>query len=133
MNEEQEVFDQLVTTALAGEPSKFEFIRTNEGYRMIKSAARGLKKTIALFQNLTEKAVVLYNLSVTANAQLIDHIILIRQFMACKEFYEEELKIAKSMLSEYRHYLVLGGKLIDAMFGYRRTDQELFDHRKLRL
>lgn len=128
--EEAKVFDELMANALAGEQSKFRFIMSMEDYKVIKLAHKGLKQTVKLFKNIIDNLVDAYAHSVLAGQEDLEKIIMIKQFLACYEFYKNELATAKNMLSEYRAYVWKDLKLT-ALLGAVRTEEELFDHRKL--
>ena len=130
MKTETELFEQLIATALTSEPSKFEFIRNIEQYGLIKRAYKGLKSTVKLFKHLVESLTDTYVMAIQLEAQKVDQLILLRQLIACYDYYDHERLVAKNMLSEYRAYVWKNLRL-SALVGAQRLDTELFDHRKL--
>ena len=129
-NEETKLYEELMVNALAGEQSKFRFIMSMEDYKVIKLAHRGLKQTVKLFKTIVDNLTEAYAYSVLAGQDDLEKIIMIKQFLACYEFYKNELNTAKNMLSEYRAYIWKDLKLT-ALLGAVRTEEEMFDHRKL--
>lgn len=124
--------DQLITKALTGKHSNFEFIRNIQQFKIAKEYMKALKATAKSFHKvvkLTYKSWV-KEVDELAKQQLI---FSGQIFNKCEEYYVEEFKIIKDMISEYKIYLLSGSNLFDSyVINKERADDELFDYRKVK-
>lgn len=126
-----ELYKSLIETALEGEQSKFEFIKSYAMLKAVRLYKRGLKKVQKIFKRLEEATIENYSMLVSSGEfNTIEVIALIKQFTTCVEFYKKEYAVAKDMLSEYRAYMY-GGHFLATMLGEQRPDFECVDYRKL--
>ena len=126
-----EMFVELITKALTGKQSNFEFIRSYEMYKVAKLYRRGVAKVAKLFKQLADEIMTKYTKIVaTGQAGLLEVIMSYKQFRICADYYNRESAIAKDMMKEFHAY-VFGGHILKTMLGGVRPDFECVDYRKL--
>ena len=128
----EELYKGLVTKALEGKHSKFEFIRNLEMLHVAKLYRRGVKQVAKMFKNMEYELLYAYKKLIQNGQDDIGMIMAIRQFGACAQYYKEEHAIAKDMISEFRCY-VNSGHILQTLFGGVRPEYECVDYRKLPL
>lgn len=124
------LFVELVQKAIDDEKTDFQLIPTNEMYGVTRIFAHGTKKVIKMFKNLVVATGEAYaeqiQLGQTDLKLLLAHI----QYRHCMEFYQNELKTAKSMMQEYRTY-VMSGHILKTALNIPRAEEDMVDYRTL--
>ena len=127
-----ELFQDLILKALEGKQSDFEFIRTYDGLQVAKLYKRGVKRVVKVFNSLKKSLLHDYLHQVMTDEQSIESLMAIKQFEKCAQFYKNEFKVAKDMISEFKTY-VFSGHILQTILGGTRPDRECVDYRKLPL
>ena len=128
--EQDEFFKSLVQKALKGEHMEKEFICSLRGLYITKKYIVGCQTVINSFNSICSAMLETYLEQIRAEAQDIDLLISMKQFEHCRNFYSEEMKIAKDMIKEYRAY-VFGGHILDTLLGNPRKEEDLVDYRTI--
>ena len=123
-------FTELIQKALEGEATPFELISSSSMHTATKVFARATKKVIKMFKTLVQTTCLKYQEQIQTNSQDLQVLLAYVQFNRCVEFYEQELKTAKSMLQEYRAY-VTGGHMLKTLLGIPRSEYDMVDYRTL--
>lgn len=129
VEEQEELFKELVTVALAKKASSFEFIKNRLEWQVARESKRGLKKVIKLFNNLSKAAFKTYCGQVQDGSADFNLLYAYTQYQSCEQFYKEELAMVIDMQDEYRSYLASGHFLEQFVFNYQRDPDDLFDFR----
>lgn len=127
-----ELFRELVTKALEGKHSKFEFIRNYQMLQVARMYRKGVKRVTKMFRNMEYELLCTYKKLIKAGKDDLAMVMAIKQFATCAQYYKEEHAIAKDMISEFRCY-VNSGHILQTIFGGTRPDIECIDYRKLPL
>jgi len=133
MEEEKKIdplFVEIVQKALENEKTDFQLIPTNEMYSVTKIFAHGTKKIIKMFKQLVKATTEAYALQILTETTDLKLLLACVQYQQCLDFYENELKTAKSMLQEYRAY-VFGGHLLKTALNIPRAEEDMVDYRTL--
>ena len=124
------LIEELMKHALNGKSTEFQLIPSNDMYTATKLFANGVKKVIRMFRDLAKTSGLIYSDSIlkekTDLRLLLEHM----QYKQCQKFYEEELKVAKSMLKEYRAY-VFSGHVLKTILNMPRAEADMVDYRTL--
>ena len=123
-------FEELVRKALEGKQSNFEFIRSYEMLKVARLYKSGTKKVTKLFNSLINDLINQYSSQIVDDKQLLETIMAIKQFEKCRDYYKQEVAIAKDMISEFKTY-VMSGHILQTALGGVRPDFECVDYRKL--
>ena len=118
--ENETMFKLLVDQAMHGEHSKFEFIKNLEELHVVNIYIRGTSKIVKAFKQLRKTLLKAY---IAEDSNNVETIMAIKQFKRCMDYYEKELRTAKSMRAEYKEY-VLAGHFLDTILGINRADKE---------
>lgn len=127
-----ELFKDLVTKALEGKHSKFEFIRSYEMFQIAKMYRKGVKSVTKMFRNMEYELLCTYKKMIKSGKDDLTLVMAIKQFAACAQYYKEEHAITKDMISEFRCY-VNSGHILQTLMGGIRPECECVDYRKLPL
>ena len=124
------LFREIVQKALDNEKTDFQLIPTNEMYSVTKLFVSGTKKIIKMFKQLVRASTEAYAIQILAEETDLKLLMACVQYQQCLDFYENELKTAKSMLQEYRAY-VFGGNLTKTLLNIPRAEEDMVDYRTL--
>jgi hypothetical protein len=130
LNDPKEFFNGLVAKALTDENSKFEFIRNLDMLRVTRFYKSSVKKVVKIFKDLVNGLTRDYAKQIYNDKQALEVIMSIKQFEACRDYYQKEYAVAKDMISEYKTY-VFSGHILNTVLGGNRPDFECVDYRKL--
>lgn len=132
MEEEKvpEIFVELVKNVMEGKSTEFVLISTNEIYSITRTFIKATKKVIKMFQNLVDATGWSYSNQILEGKQDLKLLLAHLQYRNCLEFYERELKTAKSMTQEYRTY-VRSGHILKTLLNIPRSEEDMVDYRKL--
>ena len=122
---------RLMKLALTGEHRQFEYIRNWDMRRLAVECEKTTKRVIRYFKACKANADRLLKQDVASrefDAEVIKGVV---QFGLCVSFYEEELRILRSMLSEYRRYMFSFHLLDTFVWNRWRPDRECYDHRRI--
>ena len=124
------LLEELMKHALDGKSTEFQLIPSNDMYLATKLFANGVKKVIKMFRGLARMSGLMYSEAIMAEKAdlrlLLEHI----QYKQCVKFYEDELKVAKSMMKEYRAY-VFAGHMLKTVCNMPRSEADMVDYRTL--
>ena len=127
---EKELFTELVNKALKGEHTKFNFLRCWSDRTPVKQYIFGIKATLKMFSELVDKTTESYIDQIAKDEQDLGLILALKQFIQCKDYYEQELFLAEDILKEYWSY-IFGGHVWDTLLGNIRKDEDMVDYRTL--
>ena len=130
LEENEQLFIQLMQKALKGEQSTFEFIGHWGIRSLIKQYIKGVEHVIKVFTNLEKSTYKTYLSEIEQGIQNFKTILALRQFNQCRHFYEIEKLIAEDMLNEHLYY-VFSGHIWDTLIGNDRKEEDLVDYRTL--
>ena len=129
--QQKEYFEFVVNKALEGKQSKFTFLRNLKMRKLAIEYKRDTKKAVKLFNNLSSGLIKQYAEKINLGIQDVETLLAAKQFDMCKQYYINENKLAKDMLSEYRTYLFSGHIFDQLIMNATRPDEECVDYRKL--
>lgn len=122
---------RLMKLALTGEHRQFEYIRNWGMRRLAADCAKTTKRVVKYFKACKDNTDRLVKYELMTDRFDVRSVGMAIRFDECIAFYEEELRILKSMLSEHLRYM-LSFHLIDTFVLNRwRPDRECFDHRRI--
>ena len=125
-------FNGLVSKAISGDHSNFEFIKSWEMLNTVKVYYKGVKKIVKMFDALCDKLLKNYSNSIGTSSQKVSDLMAFAQFDYCKSYYVKEAEIALDMIREYHAYLKAGHMLF-TLSGGIRPDEDCVDYRMLPL
>ena len=123
-------FLNFVAVAAKGKHTKFELIKSLDGWLAARVVKRVLKKTIKAFKVVAKSAVDLYIEQLDKgdyNIQLFEAAIAYKKYV---EFYKKELATMNNMLDEFYCYF-FNGHILYTLFGGKRHNYDLIDYRIL--
>ena len=126
---EAELFN-LMEVAAKGEHTKFEFIKSLDGWRAARVVRRVLKKTAKAFRAGADNAVDRYLDQIAKGnykTELYEAALAYEKYAA---FYEKELDTVEDMLDEFYCYF-FKGHIIHILLGGQRHVYDLLDYRIL--
>ncbi len=130
LKQSEELFMQVMTKALEGKQSGFEFITCWQVRNVVKEYIVGVDTVISIFSDLERTFSDSYIKQIIAGEQDLEVILSLKQFNQCRKYYEQEKAIAEDMLAEYRSY-IWGGHIWDTLVGNTRKEEDLVDYRTL--
>lgn len=128
--QQEELFSTLVQKALKGEQSESRFIVCWEDRNIVREYIKGTTATVQMFNNLITNLTKVYVDQIEKNTQDLGIMLSLKQFYACKDYYQKEREIAEDMLDEYRSY-IWGGHIWDTLVGNTRKEEDMVDYRTL--
>lgn len=129
--EQDEFFEEILNKALSGKHANFEFIKCWQEYLVARSYISGCKTIINSFNSLYLKVQRAYLKQIETASQDFNLLITMKQFETCRDYFKDEIAIAKDMISEYRAYVFSGHLLDTFLFNAYRREEDLVDYRKL--
>lgn len=134
MKDRNSEITQLISRALKGEHSKFEFIKTWSQAAFVMEYYRAMKKIITAM-NKAYKAMYKQYLKEASegNNDEITTVGSIYQLDTCIKFYTKERELIYNILDEFYCYCLLGGNIWNILAGEERPDEHLTDYRIKRL
>lgn len=134
MTQDEEMFNDLINTALENKHSKWEYIRSMRERLALTTFLTGIYKVVKLFKKLRAESFKAYKTTVLEGADGLELLLAYRQFKDCVTYYEAEANLAEDMINEFDYYALTSGHLFGTLlFDRRRSDDELEDYRKTRL
>ena len=126
----EELFKNLLDTALSGRHTDFEFLKSFAELRVMQTTRRGLKKIIILFNSLADELYNTYCKEVLLGTNTLDMLYVMSQYRKCAQFYQEELHTAEEMVEEYWCFVRAGHWLDQFLFFKPRECWDMWDFRK---
>ena len=126
---EQE-FLNLIAVAAKGKHTKFELIKSLDGWRAAKVVKKVLKKNIKAFNAVAKIAVDLYIEQLDKGDYSIELFEAAVAYKKYTEFYKKELATMNNMLDEFYCYF-FNGHILYTLFGGKRRSYDLIDYRIL--
>lgn len=123
--------EKLIAFAEAGEHKPFQFIRTWPEYLLTLRAKRALKRFIKRLQVRATSMIKKYCKDIITEAAQSNTLLAYNSLCRIISFYQEEYQIMVNMVTEYEAY-IFAGNLLSVVFGSKRTEEELWDHREPR-
>lgn len=124
----EDFFTDLVDRALKGKQSDFEFIRSWQERRAVRTYRFGVEAIIKIFINLGDSTYKTYVEQIRTGSQDLETLLALKQFKQCLRFYTQERDIARDMLKEHAEY-IWNWHIIDTLIGNYRPEEDLWDHR----
>ena len=124
------LFLELIQKALEDNKLDFQLIPNNNMYSVTKTFISATKKIIKMFKKLVNSSAEMYSEQIRDGRTDLKLLLAHIQYKECLEFYQNELKTAKSMTQEYRAY-VFGGHLMKTILNIPRAEKDMVDYRTL--
>lgn len=126
MEEDIELFEQLMQKAIAGEHLQVELIRNYKQLDAMVFYKRAVGKVAKQFNTMAKALYKQYIKELYNERPVLDTIMQFRQLTLSRDYFLKEQQIAEYIIYEYRTY-INSGHLIDFILGKDRPDEDMVD------
>lgn len=128
---QEKFFTDLVERALKGKQSDFEFLRSWDERKSLRTYELGIEAVVKVFSKLCDETYKIYVSQIKQGVQDLQTLLALKQFRQCRDYYNKELEVIADIVDEYWTY-ILSGHILDTLFGQYRTVEQLWDYRERR-
>lgn len=128
---QEKFFTDLVERALKGKQSDFEFLRSWDERKSLRTYELGIEAVVKVFSKLCDETYKIYVSQIKQGVQDLQTLLALKQFRQCRDYYNKELEVIADIVDEYWTY-ILSGHILDTLFGQYRTTEQLWDYRERR-
>lgn len=133
MTKEEGNFARIIQRALEGEHTKFILLKSTYDLTRAKECKKAIKAVIKILtriQNSLPKNINMYLAKGMTDEDIFN---MTCDITSAYTFYQEELKIVKNIISEFRSYVRWGHFANIILFGFERPEEDMVDWRTTKI